>query len=156
MVQAATYQTDADIESPVDDCYYQIDLDRVEASSNLTFILWQRLCWEGSCSQCKDKKGRPKPVVPSAKSTRRTLITALNKCSRQPNYILPQMSVCEVVFRLLLGNRNEPMRLSDIFSEMQKKWASVWPQKSITPASVQQMLDSENGYHIYRVEPPGE
>ena len=64
MAQTATEQADNEVESQVEDCYYHIDADAFEAAgASLDFMIWQRLCWEGSCRFCKDATG-PKPVLP--------------------------------------------------------------------------------------------
>lgn len=160
MLQAATQQPDTEIDSDVDDCYYHINVagfeqdgfERDEAS--FRFAVWQRICWEGSCPR-KAGKG-PKPVLPTTTRTASLFTAIRNHCSKQALYIMPQMSVREVVFRLLLKNGNKPMKLSELQQKIGEQWSSVLAQKSVSMDSLQQMLDGENEYHISRTEPPAE
>lgn len=150
MVQAATPQTDTEAEGLVDDPAYHIDFE--DDLDTLDFLIWQRLCWEGSCRFCKGQT-EPKPVLPvKVRNQRISISAAIKQCAKQDTYILPNMSVTEVVFRLLLRNSNKPMTLSELWEEIDKEWQLVVAMKSITPESVRQILDGDNEYRICRTE----
>ena len=161
MLQAVTQQPDTEIDSDVDDCYYHINVAGFEQDgfepdeASFRFAVWQRICWDGSCPR-KDRKG-PKPVLPTTTRTSSLFTAIRNHCSKQKLYFLPQMSVREVVFRLLLRNGNKPMKLSELEEKIRTEaWSSVLAQKAVSMDSLQQMLDGENEYHIVRTEHPAE
>ena len=150
MVQASTQQADTEFDTPVDDCYYHIDVEQYDRdNASLEFTIWQRLCWDGSCRLCKGRSG-PKPIMPVKMRNSKSLWAAIKHCGKQDSYILANMSVTEVVFRILLRNGNEPMRLSEIIDEIVVAWEEVIVFKTITPGALQQMLDSGNEYRIRR------
>ena len=156
MVQAAIGQADTEVEVQFDDCYYHIDLAQYERDgASYEFMIWQRLCWEGSCTLCKNRTG-PKPVMPVKMRNSKSIFAAIKQCAKQDNFILPKISTSEAVFRILLRNGNEPMRLSQIIDELVLSWEEVISLKTTNPASLQQMLDSENEYRINRTEAPAE
>lgn len=156
MVQAAIRQVDTEFDPQVDDCYYHIDQEKFEKDgASLEFMIWQRLCWDGSCRFCKNQKD-PKPVMPVKMPNSKSIFAAIKQCGKRHSYILANMSVTEVVFRVLLRNGNNPMKLSVIMEEVADAWQSIMSLKSISPASLQQMLDGENEYRITRTEGPAE
>ena len=156
MAQTATEQADNEVESQVEDCYYHIDADAFEAAgASLDFMIWQRLCWEGSCRFCKDATG-PKPVLPMKTRNPNSIYVAIRKCATQDNYFLASMTVSEVVFRILLANGNKPMRFLEIIDQLYEAWFDVQALKSMAPDTVQKMLDGDNEYRIRRTEAPQE
>lgn len=150
MAQPAVQPVDTDAEPQVEDCSYQIDEEELNAGGmSLDFLIWQRLCWDGPCTLCKAAEG-PKPVLPLKMPPRRSMWAAITKCAGKEEYILPRMSVSEVVFRILLDARNEPMLLSEIYEEIMNRWATVMSIKSVSITDLQRMLDTENEYRIGR------
>ena len=148
-------QTEPEVEPQVEDCFYHIDEAKfVAEGASLEFMIWQRLCWDGTCTQfCKDSQV-PKPIMPTRPL--RSIKAAIKKCASQDNYILANMSVSEVVFRILLGTGNRPMRLLEIVEQIEEEWQAVLAFKTVSPRTVQQMLDAENEYRIRRTEAPAD
>ena len=155
MALPAFQQTEPEVEPQVEDCFYHVDEAKFEADgTSLDFMIWQRLCWNGSCTQfCKDNQDS-KPIMPTRPL--RSIKAAIKKCANQGDYILANMSISEVVFRILLGAGNRPMRLLEIIEQIEVRWYGVLAIKSVSPWTVQQMLDAENEYRIRRTEAPSD
>ena len=66
-------------------------------------------------------------------------------CSNWPDFLLPDTPMKEAIFRVLLGNANEPMTAEQISAEL----SSRWPMTRITsPAVIQRLLDNSAYYCI--------
>lgn len=147
-----TQMADQD-EVQVENHLYHIDEDAYEqAGKSFDFAIWTRLCWSGECRVCRNKDTK-KPPVPVDVKRRTTLYNAIVRCARREEFILANMSVLEVVFRILLRNRNEPMALFDIAEQIEQEWRSVIAMKSVSPAMIQRLLENRNEYKISRFAP---
>ena len=152
MVQPAVEQADIDAEPQVEDCFYQIDEAQFESDgASLEFMIWKRLCWEGDCRFCKESDG-DKPMLPVKTRNRRSIYAAIKRCAKLDSYIMVNMSVSEVVFRILLRVGNNPMRLSEIYEEIEQEWQEVMWMKSLSIGNLQRMLDADNEYRIRRTQ----
>ncbi len=141
----------AEIEQdPVENHLYHIDQTAYEqAGESLEFAVWRRLCWSGECRLCRQSPDL-KPPVPVRIRSINTIYNAIRLCAKRDDYILANMSILEVIFRILIRNRNEPMRLLEIAEVIEEEWVTVLAMKSVAPATIQRLLDNPNGYRICR------
>lgn len=121
-----------------------------ELGESLEFAIWNRLCWNGNCRVCSKYEDGFRPPLPVNIRSVNTLYNAVRICGRRDDFILANMTILEVVFRILLRNRNEPMHLLEIAEEIEKEWVSVLAMKSATPSIIQRLLEGNNQYHIAR------
>ena len=66
-------------------------------------------------------------------------------CSNEQDFLLPDTPMKEAIFRVLLGNSNEPMDAEEISADL----SSRWPMTRITsPEVIQRLLDNSAYYCI--------
>ena len=136
------------------DVVYMIDVRAYEErSESYLFKAWQPLCWSGKCQLCRRQSPKDKPLNPPDQTTHSNIYSAMRTCSSTESFIKPGTSVREAVFRILVANRNEPMRLSEIVARLKKFWGAQYSQKVDSDASLQRVLDSPNPYNIGRSDP---
>ncbi len=139
---------------PVQNHLYHIDqVAYEEAGESLEFMVWRRLCWTGDCRLCKANPDAKPPAPVNVRSIN-TIYNAIRRCAKRDDFILANMSILEVIFRILLRNSNEPMRLLDIAQTIEEEWVAVLAMKSVAPATIQRMLDNPNQYKIRRASEP--
>ncbi len=72
-------------------------------------------------------------------------------CSTSQDFLLSDTPMKEAIFRVLLGNSNEPMDAEQISAELSSKW----PMTRVTsPAVIQRLLDNSAYYCIGPVPSP--
>ena len=136
------------------DVLYMIDVRAYEErSESYLFKAWQPLCWSGKCQLCRHQSPKDKPSNPPHQTTPSSIYSAMRTCYSTKNFIKPGTSVREAVFRILVANGNEPIRLSEIIARLKKFWGAQYPQKVDSDASLQRVLDSPNPYNIRRSDP---
>ncbi len=144
-----------DHDQPVEDHLYYIDESAYEkAGQSFQHSVWRRLCWSGDCRTCKQFKA--KPSIPVGASGTKSLYAAVRRCARQDDFILPNMSILEAIFRILLRNGNDPMRLTEIARSVEKEWVQVLAMKSVSLGMIQRLLENSNEYKLSRFEEPAE
>ncbi len=67
-------------------------------------------------------------------------------CSSEQGYIRPDMPIQEIVFRMLLTRRNQPMSLDDLHYELTEKWSTPIRPISITAEGLRRVLGSDVYY----------
>ena len=73
-------------------------------------------------------------------------------CSNEQDFLLPDTPMKEAIFRVLLGNANDPMTAEQISAEL----SSRWPMTRITsPEVIQRLLDNSAYYCIGPVADAG-
>ena len=137
-----------------DDAFYAID-ERAyeEEGESYLFKVWQRLCWSGECRLCRRYRDG-KPVVPG-RTTQASIYNAAKTCPSKVQFVTTGMSLLEAVFRILIVNGNQPMKLSEITSKLQEFWGSEFPQRIESITSLQRVLDGDNEYRISRASDAG-
>ena len=121
-----------------------------DVGESYMFKVWQRLCWSGECRLCR-RYPEGKPIVPG-RTTERSIYNAAKICPTKVQYIAPGMSLLEAIFRILIVNGNQPMKFSEILDRLKEHWGTEFPQRVESVDSLQRIMDTDNEYHIGRVE----
>ena len=72
-------------------------------------------------------------------------------CSTSQDFLLPDTPMKEAIFRVLLGNSNEPMDAEQISAELSSKWPMT---RATSPTVIQRLLDNSAYYCIGPVPSP--
>ena len=125
---------------------YFIDPDGAEATRrSLPVLIASRLCY--TCRQGYEDD----QIVVSDPQDFTDLI--VGHCSNEQDFLLPDTPMKEAIFRVLLGNSNEPMTAEDVSAEL----SSRWPMTRVTsPEVIQRLLDNSAYYCIGPVPGPEE
>lgn len=135
-------EADGDVPYAINERTYE------DAGESYMFRVWQRLCWTGECRLCR-RHPEGKPIVPG-RTTERSIYNAAKTCPSKVQFITPDMSLLEAVFRILIVNGNQPMKFSDIVVSLKEHWGAEFPQRVESVESLQRIMDSDNEYHIGR------
>ena len=65
---------------------------------------------------------------------------------KEPDYIRSGMPLQEIVFRILLGRRNEPTPLRDLHYELTERWSTPMRPINITEEGLKRILDGDTFY----------
>lgn len=80
------------------------------------------------------------------------LVTIRDCCSRARGYITANMTVMEIVFRVLLARANQPLMLEELRNEMES-WAGEAERiHFLSLPALQRMLESDRHYGLRRLE----
>ncbi len=69
-----------------------------------------------------------------------------SQCSTTPEFIKPEMPVMEAVFRILLGDRNRPNTVEEIFQKLRERWSDPTNPRTPTPETLHRMLTRDAYY----------
>ena len=72
-------------------------------------------------------------------------------CSTSQDFLLPDTPMKEAIFRVLLGNSNEPMDAEQISAVLSSKWPMT---RATSPTVIQRLLDNSAYYCIGLVPSP--
>jgi len=67
-------------------------------------------------------------------------------------FVLPGTSLIEAIFRILVLNKNQPMTIKEMETNLREAWATVIYLKSYTHDTIARMLNSSNEYFIKKTE----
>ena len=117
---------------------YFIDPEGAEASGrSLPVLVANRLCY-----MCRQGYEDEQVVV---SDTQDFIDLIVGHCSNEQDFLLPDTPMKEAVFRVLLGNSNDPMTAEEISADL----SSRWPMTRITsPDVIQRLLDNSAYYCI--------
>ena len=73
--------------------------------------------------------------------------------SDDDGFIRSDMPFQEILFRIFLTRRNQPMLLSDLHYEVTEKWSTPIRPINITETRLARVLDSDTYYGFVRVDP---
>ena len=123
---------------------YFIDPDGAEASRrSLPVLIANRLCY-----MCRQGYEDDQIVVADPQDF---IDLIVGHCSNEQDFLLPDTPMKEAIFRVLLGNSNEPMDAEQISADL----TSRWPMTRITSSEViQRLLDNSDYYCIGPVPVP--
>ena len=65
---------------------------------------------------------------------------------KEPDYIHSGLPLQEIVFRILLGRRNEPTPLQDLHYELTERWSTPMRPINITEEGLERILDGDTFY----------
>ena len=63
-------------------------------------------------------------------------------------FVLPGTSLIEAIFRILVLNKNQPMTITEMETNLREAWASVIYLKSYSHDTIARMLNATNEYFI--------
>ncbi len=117
---------------------YILDPQRAaEEDLSLEFVLLGRRC--SSCRERLEETGE----MPTVKQH----IAQIAKCcALKEGFIRPQMPIQEIVFRILLSERNQPASLSHLHSLLTEEWATPMNPKNVSAEDLKRILASDNYY----------
>ena len=123
---------------------YFIDPDGAEATRrSLPVLIANRLCY--MCRQGYEDE----QIVVSDPQDFIDLI--VGHCSNEQDFLLPDTPMKEALFRILLGNSNEPMNAEEISAELSSRWPMT---RTTSPEVMQRLLDNSAYYCISAVPVP--
>ena len=67
-------------------------------------------------------------------------------------FVLPGTSLIEAIFRKLVLNKNQPMTITEMETNLREAWASVIYLKSYSHDTIARMLNATNEYFIKKTE----
>tara|TARA_B100001105_G_scaffold255417_1_gene254748 strand:- start:687 stop:1124 length:438 start_codon:yes stop_codon:yes gene_type:complete len=67
-------------------------------------------------------------------------------------FVLPGTSLIEAIFRILVLNKNQPMTITEMETNLREAWASVIYLKSYSHDTIARMLNATNEYFIKKTE----
>ena len=118
---------------------YFIDPDGAEASRrSLPVLVANRLCY-----MCRQGYEDDQIVVADPQDF---IDLIVGHCSSEQDFLLPDTPMKEAIFRMLLGNSNEPMTAEQISAELTGKLPPA--QRSTSPDVIQRLLDNSAYYCI--------
>ena len=90
-----------------------IDMDWYEKNHRSFY----ELAHNSLCSKCVEKLGKKKK-----KTTESDILAAIKDCCAQtPEYVTARMPLMESVFRIIIGNGNQPMSVSEISKQLNER-----------------------------------
>jgi len=117
-------------------CSYFIDMNWYQDNDrSFTMLTASRLC------PSSQKKKIPK-------SETALLKTIADCCSKQEDYITPNMPLLEMVFRLFLANSNQPMNLGRIQEELQQRLSASAEPRDVSIPKLKRILDNDRYYGL--------
>ena len=124
-------------ESPQPGPYF-IDPDRAETERrSLPVLIANRLCY-----MCRQGFEDDEIVVADQQDF---IDLIVGHCASEQDFLLPDTPMKEAIFRVLLGNANDPMTAEQISGVLSSKW----PMTRITsPEVIQRLLDNSAYYCI--------
>jgi hypothetical protein len=123
---------------------YFIDPDGAEATRrSLPVLIASRLCY--TCRQGYEDD----QIIVSDPQDFTDLI--VGHCSNEQDFLLPDTPMKEAIFRVLLGNSNEPMTAEDVSAELSSRWPMT---RNTSPEVIQRLLDNSAYYCIGPVPSP--
>jgi len=117
---------------------YQISLERLaELKRSAVAMLAARRC--ASC---------PSRLRPDHELTDpQELIDEIAEyCADEEEFIRPDMPLQEILFRILVARRNQPMSLYDLHYQLTEQWATPAKPMNITQAGLRRILEADTYY----------
>ena len=123
---------------------YFIDPEGAEASRrSLPVLVANRLCYMCRQGYADDE---------IATSDQQDFIDIIvGHCSNEQDFLLPDTPMKEAIFRILLGNSNDPMNAEEISADLSSRWPMT---RSTSPDVIQRLLDNCTYYCIGPVPVP--
>lgn len=69
-----------------------------------------------------------------------------SQCSTTSDFIKLEMPVMEAVFRILLGERNQPKTVEELFQLLRERWSDPTNPRTPTPDTLHRMLTRDTYY----------
>ena len=138
-----TADSGAEDEAPQNRPYF-VDPEGAEASRrSLPVLIASRLCY-----MCRQGYEDDQIVAADPQDF---IDIIVGHCSNEQDFLLPDTAMKEAIFRILLGNSNEPMDAEQVSSDL----SSRWPMTRVTsPEVIQRLLDNSAYYCIGPVPVP--
>ena len=121
-------------------CKYYIDLDWYrEQERSFVLLATSRLC------PSSQKKKIPK-------SDTALMNTLTQCCSKSEQYITPDMTLAESIFRLLLANGNNPMSLEQMQARLLQHAGDMTGSRDISVPKLTLIIDNDRYYGMTSIE----
>ena len=130
-------------EAPPMISHYIIDPTRTEElERSLNVMLMSR-----RCSSCKDRltASQEKPSVEEH------IKQIVECCSGQEGFIRPEMPMQEIVFRSILAEKNQPIKLEVLHDLVTDKWYTPINPRNLSVAGLKRVLDNDVYYGFKEV-----
>ncbi len=140
-----SHETDTSPENGKSPLYY-ISLDRIaELGRSPVYVLAERR-GPSAPSRLKADSDLDNP---------KDLINEIAEYSvKEQDFIRSDMPLQEIVFRILLGRRNEPTPLRDLHFELTEKWSTPIRPINITERGLGRILNGDTYYGFDHQDPP--
>ena len=126
---------------------YSIDPRRFEENQrSFDLFVTDRLC--PACQEAaKDggKKKRPNPIDRIAEC-----------CSGQDNYLSANLPLLEMIFRLFLTKKNQPLSAAEISRTLSERLLAAGDTRNVSPATMRRLMDNDQYYGLSPVPPKTE
>lgn len=76
--------------------------------------------------------------------------------AKDQDFIQPNMTIQEIVFRILLARRNQPTQLHDLHYELTEKWATPIRPINVTEVGLRRILDNDTYYGFTQANSAGD
>jgi len=117
-------------------CRYHIDTTWFnDQERSFTMLASSRLC------QASRKKKTPK-------SESALLSTIKQCCAKRDDYILPNMPLLEMVFRLFLANSNQPLALEEIQEGLEQRLSESAEPRDLSVSKLKRIIDNDRYYGL--------
>ena len=138
-------ETSQQLEASIGSIKYRIDFDRlVELKRSATFMLASRLDPEAAASYGPNQE-RMDPE---------TLVQEIADRYRDENeFVQAELPIQEIIFRILLMRRNEPISLQELQQALNDRWATPVRPINITQGGLKRIMDADTYYGFAPVRP---
>jgi hypothetical protein len=138
-------QTSQQLQEAIGSAQYRIDFDRlVELKRSARFLLATRLDPEAAASYGPDQE-RMDPAA---------LVEEIADRYRDENeFVQAELPIQEIIFRILLMRRNEPISLQELQQALNDRWATPVRPINITQGGLKRIMDADTYYGFAPVRP---
>jgi hypothetical protein len=73
--------------------------------------------------------------------------------AQEEGFIQPDMPLQEIIFRIMLSRRNQPVSLEELHYQLTERWATPAKPMNISQEGLRRILESDTYYGFARVAP---
>ena len=106
---------------------------------SLLVIIYGRQCW-----MCQREVEMERALSASAQYFMEVIV---ERCSHEPDYLLPDTPMKEAIFRVLLAGGNKRMTAEEISDILSLKWAMTQFPRDTSPGVIRRLLESARDYY---------
>ena len=106
---------------------------------SLPLIIYGRQCW-----MCRREVEIEQAVFASAQHFVDVIV---ERCSHEPDYLLPDTPMKEAIFRVLLASGNKRMTAEEISDILSREWAMTQFPRDTSPGVIMRLLESARDYY---------
>ena len=138
-------QTSQQLQEAIGLAQYRIDFDRlVELKRSARFLLATRLDPEAAASYVPDQERMdPEALVEEI----------ADRYQAENEFVQAELPIQEIIFRILLMRRNEPISLQELQQALNDRWATPVRPINITQNGLKRIMDADTYYGFAPVRP---